>query len=231
MNTSNPQPGCNLFKTHTDNPINLRLAIYLMVAENRKSMEHKEKEEPGSKLWVAVLFLLLVAGFYVYTLIVKPKTGIIAEDENKYVLYKGELVPLRATVGECKSVPIRPSPKEVAHTLANANKITLLVDPYSEDKYYAVNLAQINLIAKSQYLNKPITYAYTQEYENSTEIIEPDVLGLDFGNANHVAILMNLTGETGITMKKEGQIVINANESKDYNRAVCALELSVLGII
>lgn len=191
----------------------------------------KQEEKKASKIPVVVLFLLLFTGFYVYTLVVKPRTGVIAEDGNKYVLYKGELVPLRAAVGECRSVPVSPSTKEIAKTLANTKKIILLFDPYSEDKYYNVNLVQLNLIAKSKYLNKPVTYAYTRGYGNSTEIITPDVLGLGYGNADHAVILMNQTGKTGISMKKEGQILIEANESRGYDRAVCALELSVLGIM
>ncbi len=200
--------------------------------EGEGKTKDKHDEKKASTIPIVVLFLLLFTAFYVYTIVIKPRTSVIAEDGYEYIKYKGEIIPLRATVGDCKSVPVEPSTKAVADSLKNTKRIVLLVDPYEEDKYYKVNLlAQIPLIARSKYLEKPISYAYTREYENSTAPLEPDILSLDFGNANHAAIQMGIGKETKINMERDGQILISANESKAYDKAVCALELSVLGVI
>lgn len=174
---------------------------------------------------VVIAFLLIFTSFLVYTIIYKPKTGIITFEDTNYILYKGRRIDFRAIYGECKAVPIEPSLKVLQNLVKNSERLILLIEPDRVGKF-AVNIPEIYKI--TNLLGIPTTYAYTKEYNYTFE--QPAVIDLsqvsEAGEKTPI-IYMNVTGKSHILVGG-GKILINAEKEEDLDKVVCAFDLALL---
>ena len=180
---------------------------------------------------MVVIFVLLLASFYIYSIIVKPKTQTIVENQSSYIIHKGNLIEFRSLISDCKSVPVIPDSVAIREAVTKADRVILLFNP-NGDALLGISVREAYKILA--YLNVPTTFAYSTECNstlNENCIADAVVLRLEDGTGRVPVILINSSDETKVELVREGQILITARNSTDMDSAVCAFDLSILGVI
>lgn len=196
--------------------------------EPYKPAEEEKKSNLGAILVVAVI--LLVLSFYLYATVFRP----VPDDQTNIINVNGQEIAFRSLISDCKAVPVLPNASSVRDAVRNADKVMILFDP-NRDARYALGVSEVYKILS--FLNLKSSYAYsapcnaTVQNDAASCVPGVPVLSASDGTPSAVIVSLEQLNSTFVSLIAPGQIIVSGANASAYDSAVCAFDLSVLGVV
>jgi len=192
-----------------------------------KPEEEKKESSRGAILLVAVIFL--VFSFYIYVTVFRP----VSDDMTNVIRVNGQEIAFRALISDCKAVPFTPDSASVRDVILDADKVILAFDP-NKDARYALGVSEAYKVLA--FLNVSVSYAYsapcniTVQKDIGSCIPSVPILSASNGTSSIPVVSLEMQNATFVRSQAPGQIIVSGANSSSYDSAVCAFDLSVLGV-
>ncbi len=196
--------------------------------EPYKPAEEEKKSKLGSILVVAVILFAL--SFYLYATVFRP----VPDDQTNIINVNGQEIAFRSLISGCKAVPVLPNASSVRDAVRNADKVMILFDP-NRDARYALGVSEVYKILS--FLNLKSSYAYsapcnaTVQNDAASCVPGVPVLSASDGTPSAVIVSLEQLNSTFVSLIAPGQIIVSGANASSYDSAVCAFDLSVLGVV
>jgi len=196
--------------------------------EPYKPAEEEKKSNLGSILVVTVILFAL--SFYLYATVFRP----VPDDRTNIINVNGQEIAFRSLISDCKAVPVLPNASSVRDAVRDADKVILLFDP-NKDARYALGVSESYKVLS--FLKIKSSYAYsapcnaTVQNDAASCVPGVPVLAASDGTTKAVIVSLEQLNSTFVSSIAPGQIIVSGANASSYDSAVCAFDLSVLGVV
>lgn len=187
--------------------------------------EEKKPSNRGAIILVAVIFLIF--SFYIYATVLRPNA------QTNVVEVNGQQIAFRSLISDCKAVPITPDSSSIRDVVLKADKVIIAFDP-NKDARYALGVTEAYKVLA--FLKVNAVYAYsapcniTVQKDIESCIPGVPVLSASNGTSRIPVVSLEMQNATFVRSNAPGQIIVSGASPSAYDSAVCAFDLSVLGV-